>query len=147
MRVLKMGTIFNTKVSKMMSKYDPEGIPKSNQKSISNGNLGFWRHSCQSFPFTPPILGPDQHRGAKMYAKRISKRLEMLMSLHFSRFLPAPPLPHGPSTSHNSPHKSQATATHTMQRYCTLPCVYVIRLSCSWLKGVGLVPSPLRKPL
>ena len=42
------GVTFNRKVSNMKSKCDPEGVPKTDQKAISNGNLRFWTRSGES---------------------------------------------------------------------------------------------------
>ena len=42
------GLTFNRKVSNMRSKCGPEGVPKIDQKAISNGNLRFWTRSGES---------------------------------------------------------------------------------------------------
>jgi len=42
------GATFNRQVGKMMLKCGPEGVPKTDQKQISNGNLRLWIRSGES---------------------------------------------------------------------------------------------------
>jgi len=42
------GVTFNRKVSNLSSKCGPKGVPKIDQKAISNGNLRFWTRSGES---------------------------------------------------------------------------------------------------
>ena len=64
------GVTFNRKVSNMRSKCGPEGVPKIDQKAISNGNLRFWTRSGESAWSLPVVLAPDHGMGGRMVAKK-----------------------------------------------------------------------------
>ena len=64
------GHTFNRKVSNMKSKCGPEGVPKIDQKAISNGNLRFWTRSGDIAWSLPVVLAPAHGMGARMVAKK-----------------------------------------------------------------------------
>ena len=64
------GVTFNRTVSNMMSKCGPEGVPKTDQKATSNGNLRFWTRSGESAWSLPVVLAPDHGMGGRMVGKK-----------------------------------------------------------------------------
>ena len=76
------GVTLNRKMSNMRSKCAPEGVPKTDQKATSNGNLRFWTRSGESAWPPPVVLAPDRCMRGRMPAKRAQTGWSIRLEWH-----------------------------------------------------------------